>query len=143
MTEHTPTFIMKALYRHGPNINVLSSSMNRRMFYRDDWTNDEIILFETMLELSKIFGNNFSHSSAQFQTATRMKQRKFESTRESLIKRGVIKKVNGGFKTPNSYSIQNLVIRNDLTLIYDFRKLPKQDVAHVISDLKNYYSPFI
>jgi len=132
-------YIMKALYRKDKFIKDLpSSDMYRRLLYNDDYTNEEIILFEAILQLKRIHGNGFTYAFSLFNRLTRLSRRKFERARQGLVDRLIIEVEDGGFKQPNKYTVRTATICANLHRVYDLRKLDKKDVAFVSHDIRDW-----
>lgn len=135
----TSTYIMKALYRKDRFIKDLpSTDMYRKMLYIDELTNEDIILLEAILQLKQIHGNGFLYAYSLFALHTRLSRRKFERARLSLVEKKIITVEDGGFKQPNRYFLNLKDIYDDLTMLYDLRKLDKVDVPHVMKDIRDW-----
>tara|TARA_R110001592_G_scaffold33833_1_gene116833 strand:- start:725 stop:1147 length:423 start_codon:yes stop_codon:yes gene_type:complete len=138
----TDQYVIKALYRNDKFIKDLPShSIYKKFFYRDDFTNDEIILFETILELQKIHrAKEITYTFERLKPFTRMTRRKFESTRKSLEDRKLLVVKRAGFKAPITYRIDVHYIKNNLTKVYDLGKIPKDNLASLHKDIINWFS---
>lgn len=138
----TDQYVIKALYRNDKFIKDLPShSIYKKFFYRDDFTNDEIILFETILELQKIHRTKeITYTFERLKPFTRMTRRKFESTRKSLEDRKLLIVKRAGFKAPITYRIDVHYIKNNLTKVYDLGKIPKDNLASLHKDIINWFS---
>lgn len=138
----TDQHVIKALYRNDKFIKDLPShSIYKKFFYRDDFTNDEIILFETILELQKVHrSKEITYTFERLKPFTRMTRRKFESTRKSLEDRKLLIVKRAGFKAPITYRIDVHYIKNNLTRVYDLEKIPKDNLASLHKDIITWFS---
>lgn len=134
--------VVKALYRNDKFIKDLPChSIYKKFFYRDDFTNEEIILFETILELQRIHkSKEITYTFDRLKPFTRMTRRKFESTRKSLEDRKLLIVKRAGFKAPITYRIDVHYIKSNLTRVYDLAKVPKDNLAHLHKDIIAWFS---
>ena len=135
-------FIMKALYRNDKFIkDLLSQSLYRKYLYRDDFSNDEITLFETIMELQKVHNTSkVTYTQEILSKYTRLTRRKFESTRKKLEDRKILTTTRAGFKAPLTYSINTKYIQQNPTAVYDITKLPKNTVISTTNDITHWFS---
>jgi len=135
-------FIMKALYRNDKFIkDLLSQSLYRKYLYRDDFSNDEITLFETIMELQKVHNTSkVTYTQEILSKYTRLTRRKFESTRKKLEDRKILITTRAGFKAPLTYSINTKYIQQNPTAVYDITKLPKNTVISTTNDITHWFS---
>ena len=135
-------FIMKALYKDNKFIkDLLSQSLYRKYLYRDDLSNDEITLFETIMELQRVHkSKNITYTQEILSKYTRLTRRKFESTRKKLEDRKILTTTRAGFKAPLTYSINTNYIQQNPTVLYDITKLPKNTVISTTNDITHWFS---
>lgn len=134
--------IMKALYKENKFIkDLLSQSLYRKYLYRDDLTNDEITLFETIMELQRVHkSNKVTYTQEILSKYTRLTRRKFDSTRKKLEERKLLITERAGFKAPLTYSINIKYIQQNPTAVYDITKLPKNTVISTTNDITHWFS---
>jgi len=135
-------YIMKALYRDNKFIkDLLSQSVYRKFLYRDDFSNDEITFFETILELQRVHRKKeITYTQEILSKYTRLTRRKFESTRKKLEDRNLLTTSRSGFKAPLTYSINIDYIVNNPTSVYDISKLPRNMVISTTNDITHWFS---
>ena len=135
-------FIMKALYKDNKFIkDLLSQSLYRKYLYRDDLSNDEITLFETIMELQKVHkSKKITYTQEILSKYTRLTRRKFESTRKKLEDKKILTTTRAGFKAPLTYSINTNYIQQNPTVLYDITKLPKNTVISTTNDITHWFS---
>lgn len=143
-TKRTPMakqsiYIMKSLYRKDRFIKDLpSSDMYKRMLYLDCYTNDDIILLETLMQLQKIHGANFIHSFGNISMLTRLTRRKYEKARSVLVDKNIISYTVEGYNQPNKFTVNIKWLCSNLQHLYDFNKLDKKDVNYVMNDIRKW-----
>ena len=135
--------ISNAVGERTGSVNLVSTHFRRREFYKDDWTNEDILVFELFLVLSRSFGGDeYFHQMRYLKRSTRLSDNMIRKSRDKLEELGFISFERKGRFNSNIYKVNYEIIKKNLNLIYRLDELPPEDIKAFKRLMCNFFDYF-
>jgi len=130
-------------YKDG--VTVFSFHTMRMQAYKDDWSLEQIVVYEALLNRSRRYNHSeFYYQQKRLMSEFRVGEHKLRKCINKLKDLNLIsvKRKKTKEDRKNYYTVNFDVIRNNLDRIYDFRKFPDDSMEYFVEMFQNFYRYF-